>query len=430
MLPQALLFTSDQQVAEVILALLPEFGMEVEHCADVFGAIQRITGRPYQLLIVDWKEHLEAGFLLKTARELKLSHSTPAIAVVEQNEVAAALKVGADAVLVKPLTFDQARNTIQALPAVSRKQPSPPQISRPKALVVPSGESRLGLESPAPRPQLKPVARLTRASTPKPLSFAGYAHNPRRPSGNRIKHFVIAVFTLGAVGLLIPVYTHVRGPVQTAIHQWRFTVKTGPQAHAGVDSTIDAEAIAEAAMSDSLLPSMHRGGTHKSLRSRVVVEPVAGSRADAVAELLPSAVRPVIPNSLSVPVLAMTSAAAPQTRLTPAPANKWSLDPVLVPEEISRGLLERQVIPQYPQPALSAGIQGTVLLHALVGKDGTIRDLKLVRGPLVFGRSAFEAVKGWRFKPYHLNGEIVEMQTFITVNFSRSETTSLAQTRP
>src|SRR5581483_1285071 len=100
MLPQGLLFSSDQQVAELILALLPEFGIEVEHRPDVFSAIEKLTGRSYDLLVVDWKDPLEASFLLKTARELSMARATPAIAIVDQKDSSAALNLGASGVLI------------------------------------------------------------------------------------------------------------------------------------------------------------------------------------------------------------------------------------------------------------------------------------------------------------------------------------------
>jgi protein TonB len=109
---------------------------------------------------------------------------------------------------------------------------------------------------------------------------------------------------------------------------------------------------------------------------------------------------------------------------------RWSLDPPLLPEETARALLVRQVLPKYPQPALAAGIEGTVMLRALVGKDGIVHDLKLVQGPLIFGRCAYDAVKNWRYRPYLLNGEAIEMQTLITVNFSRAHNPALANKLP
>ena len=94
-----------------------------------------------------------------------------------------------------------------------------------------------------------------------------------------------------------------------------------------------------------------------------------------------------------------------------------AVNPVVLSEETSRELLVSKVQPVYPPQAARTGLQGAVVLQALVGKDGSIRDLKLIRGYLVFGRAAFDAVKQWRYKPYVLNGQAVETQTQITVNF-------------
>lgn len=91
----------------------------------------------------------------------------------------------------------------------------------------------------------------------------------------------------------------------------------------------------------------------------------------------------------------------------------------MVPEETSRFMLVRQIDPTYPEKALSSGLEGTVVLQAWVAKDGSVRDVKLVRGPFVFAQAAFEAVKNWRYQPYQVNGEAVEMQTMVTLNFKR-----------
>ena len=63
-------------------------------------------------------------------------------------------------------------------------------------------------------------------------------------------------------------------------------------------------------------------------------------------------------------------------------------------------------------------MDGPVVLQVWVGKDGVIRDVKLVRGYFVLGRVAVEAVKQWRFKPYSVNGKsATDFQTYITINF-------------
>jgi protein TonB len=75
------------------------------------------------------------------------------------------------------------------------------------------------------------------------------------------------------------------------------------------------------------------------------------------------------------------------------------------------------VTPSYPEQALKAGLQGAVVLQAWIGKDGNIRDLKLMDGSFLLGQAAVKAVKQWRYKPYVRNGVAVEAQTYVTVNF-------------
>ena len=105
-------------------------------------------------------------------------------------------------------------------------------------------------------------------------------------------------------------------------------------------------------------------------------------------------------------------------RTGPPPAPASSLGPVLVPEETSRGLVLHSVDPVYPPQAIQQRMDGPVVLQVWVGKDGLIRDVKLVRGYFVLGRVAVEAVKQWRFKPYSVNGKsATDFQTYITINF-------------
>jgi protein TonB len=81
------------------------------------------------------------------------------------------------------------------------------------------------------------------------------------------------------------------------------------------------------------------------------------------------------------------------------------------------GSLIRRVQPVYPPLARSARIQGSVLLAAQISKDGNIKDLKLISGHPMLVSAAIEAVRQWRYRPYILNGEPIEVETQITVNF-------------
>jgi protein TonB len=91
---------------------------------------------------------------------------------------------------------------------------------------------------------------------------------------------------------------------------------------------------------------------------------------------------------------------------------------VRVSSGVSQGLRIKFQQPNYPPLARQARIQGTVILHAVIGKDGAIENLTLVSGHPMLAPAAIEAVKQWRYKPYLLNGEPVEVDTEIQVNFT------------
>ena len=85
---------------------------------------------------------------------------------------------------------------------------------------------------------------------------------------------------------------------------------------------------------------------------------------------------------------------------------------------VTEGMLLRQVRPQYPSLARQARIQGTVVLQAVIGKDGRIENLQLVSGHPMLSQAAIDAVKQWLYRPYYLNNQPVEVDTEIRVNFT------------
>jgi periplasmic protein TonB len=93
---------------------------------------------------------------------------------------------------------------------------------------------------------------------------------------------------------------------------------------------------------------------------------------------------------------------------------------IRVSQGVSQGLLIHKVQPIYPPLARQARIQGTVVLQALIGKDGSIQNLHVVSGHPMLTGAALDAVKQWRYKPYYLNGEPVEVDTTVNVIFSLS----------
>ena len=93
---------------------------------------------------------------------------------------------------------------------------------------------------------------------------------------------------------------------------------------------------------------------------------------------------------------------------------------VRISQGVTRGLLVQKVEPQYPTLARAARVQGDVVLSAVIDTNGQITNLQLVSGHPMLVPAAIAAVKQWRYKPYLLNGQPVEVETTITVIFSLS----------
>jgi TonB family protein len=105
---------------------------------------------------------------------------------------------------------------------------------------------------------------------------------------------------------------------------------------------------------------------------------------------------------------------APVSSATFPKTDRVSLSPTL-----TAGMLQKKVVPIYPGDAKDAHVSGTVLLHALIGRDGRVHDIHVVQAPwpsLV--ASAIQAVSQWEYKPYLINGEPVEVDTFVSVIFT------------
>ena len=93
---------------------------------------------------------------------------------------------------------------------------------------------------------------------------------------------------------------------------------------------------------------------------------------------------------------------------------------VRVSQGVTQGMVLHKVQPTYPPLARTARVQGSVVLAAVIGKDGTIQNLHVLSGHPLLTQAALDAVKQWRYRPYILNGEPVEVDTQVTVNFTLS----------
>jgi len=100
---------------------------------------------------------------------------------------------------------------------------------------------------------------------------------------------------------------------------------------------------------------------------------------------------------------------ATETHPRPQIIHKTQLDP---------GMLLRRIEPAYPALARQIHREGRVELRAIIGTDGNIQSLQVVAGDPLFVQSAVEAVQQWHYKPTYLNGQAVEIDTYITVVYT------------
>ncbi len=123
------------------------------------------------------------------------------------------------------------------------------------------------------------------------------------------------------------------------------------------------------------------------------------------------------PAALAVPAVASDKALGGIITTTPVSMPVSVPQVVKVSQGVSEGLLVKRVQPIYPEQARQMRVQGPVQLQATINKDGNISNVKVVSGNAQLARATVEAVKQWKYKPYYLNNEPVEIQTQIIVNF-------------
>lgn len=102
----------------------------------------------------------------------------------------------------------------------------------------------------------------------------------------------------------------------------------------------------------------------------------------------------------------------------PPPPKAAAPSRIRVGGSVQSASLLRQVPPVYPAIAKTAHVSGTVILHAIIAKDGSIQQLEYVSGPALLMKAAMDAVHEWRYKPTMLNGDPVEVDTTISVVFT------------
>lgn len=150
--------------------------------------------------------------------------------------------------------------------------------------------------------------------------------------------------------------------------------------------------------------------TDRAVLPPLEVEVVAGNQRQALA---PST------SSVKIEMQPATAAGAGQAT-APAASQPGNSDAHVSLSQNTTARVTRTVEPSYPLLAKQMKVQGAVVLQALIDKTGNIQDLHVISGPTILAAAAREAVKQWHFKPYYQEGQAVETEARITVNFTIS----------
>jgi TonB family protein len=90
---------------------------------------------------------------------------------------------------------------------------------------------------------------------------------------------------------------------------------------------------------------------------------------------------------------------------------------LMVPADAMQRRIRHEVAPEYPEDARRAGVQGTVVLNAIVSAEGAVTQVRVVSGPEPLSLAAIEAVRWWRYEPYLVNGQPATVETTVAVSF-------------
>lgn len=453
MSPRSLLFSSDQETSRLLTQALHELELQVESCNEIFAALKSLTSRAFDLVVVDWDEGLEASFLLKTARELKSNRSAFAIVIGRAEASAALEQVGADLVLSKPVHPDRVRHALLSSNEFMSHLKPRLTLGQERAAAIPGTGTGIWSIPVAPRepaalasaPPLESI--MADLAPPRFATLdAGLAQPsllerffPRRvssrpPARRRTSNRSTAFLRVAAIGVAFfavgytfsqPLSKAGRSAAQISRATWEKT--QGWFEEPRVEAHTSTSELAEMDEPDPPQRSAKSSARIRVMPVRTTVAtaaPPASEPAASGAGATPpdpgqvtAAVSSLhIPESIASPFPGVATVRNVAATITPVLLN--ALEPITVPEQLSEKLLLEKVEPNYPEKAVRAGLQGPVVLQAWIGRDGRIRDLKLIRGSLLLGQAACEAVKQWRYKPYLLNGQAVEAETYVTVDFT------------
>ena len=456
MSPLSLLFSSDEETSHRMVQALSGLELEIERCPDVFTAIEWLTSRSFDVIVADWDSGPEAAFLLKNARDLKLNKAAFTLALTSATSALADKEDSPDLILTKPLIPDQVKYAVlsndrflgcmkawvargdfaQAQPAIPTAETGDRNIEQRTSLDQPSPIfPAAGSVQPSPKPgylrsETSAPLHLTFATLDRGLFRSMNRQNDAAPGSSRVKRYRSTRFLWGSVltvafvsvGYIFGQPLRIQSVYASVAAVYKQALQMSSSKPQASESDTDSDSLALSPGTGSKRPGLGRSrGRAISTQAGLLPDQVPESSTETLQadldqnHLEATASQIQIPESLKTPLPEPTE--FQPVSLPRSPSLLSQVEPVNLPEDLSQALLLQKVTPSYPEQALKAGLQGAVVLQAWIGKDGSIRDLKLMDGSLLLGQAAVKAVKQWRYKPYVRNGVVVEAQTYVTVNF-------------
>jgi len=452
---RALLFSKSPETNSALVAACATTDFRLEVCEDIFAAIDKGTKQAFSCVLVDWAGQPEAGFLLKRSRESGPNKSLVAIAVVDHDPTPAEMRDHRiDFLIHRPVAAGEVRDLLAK--AAEKMQPvntdDLPKTSRaadPSRDAASSGDAEE--QSGSNQNQQEHEYDGGSAETSEfDEGTGGESETAEEPSHPRNYAFGLRNAFAAALVLTAGVFLwQARDSIVylARTRESRITVFRESVAALFYMNPSGAQAVGAAsteAQQDAYFSRTGSSPTPQPPQIKVVAteadlseSPMQLRKAADIPLPTPVYERPepepvhqrsaTIPESLrgSAPITPPVVVAVNPAQMMPVPPPSISpvstqtiSEPVSVSEEAQRALLLQSVNPAYPPEAMPQKLHGAVVLQATIGRDGSVEDLKILRGYFILGRAAIAAVKQWRFQPYTLNGHPAQTQTTITVNFT------------
>ena len=446
---RALLFSKSAETNAAITTACKNAGIRVEVRSDIFTAIDQAKTRAFSCLIVDWADQPEATFLLKRARESGSSRDTVSVAIVDHDPTAGEMHDNRlDFLIYRPISAEDAHavltkarekmqpsggdddemlsaehdsnqvaNSASAEPDVSdNSAPQEPSVffELDAAMVHDAGSATSSEHEAEPRERRGSFG--LRAACVVLLLLMGFCVWRSRDAGTHLSQSSQEKFR-SLRDSVVALFSH--PPPKLAATSLAIDPKVdadlGKEQNSNVQTTSLGLVAATSTLTDAPLPLPK--ASDFPLPTPVFEHPaVASVRVQRAA--IPESMRNSPP--IAPPLVATVSPAQmmPISIAQSQPSLQQTSEPVVLSEDVERALLIHTVNPVYPSEALPQKLHGSVVLQAMIGRDGTVVDLKIVRGYFVLGKAAIAAVKQWQFQPYTINGHAASTQTLITVNFT------------